>query len=362
MAFRLSMSVLSYSWIFLVQLSHVHAIFYLRESKLATIAHTQQRLRHGHTFQQEGRRQLWTYWDDASPPDFVKLCLENLRRRAGDGWNVNVLTRSSVKDYVSAEDLPINFDRLQPSFKADAVRLALLRRQGGAWIDATAIVVKDLNAWIEPEFNNGKEFVGFYIEHFTKPQGWPVVASWAMAVAHPEEPSMVRWHDAYLRLWQNRTDEDGISDDDFFKGVSLCCVNPLMRDYLNIELVLLALLQRDEAFSENFMDRATLLKAEDGAYSVQATMGLSWMTQNHCAPVQDSLSSLPSSLQQAIKDTPLLKLRHEDRKWLVSMPKNVLLANPSSLIGSLLTPPDNKRDAGMFIEIGDGDICGTDAD
>jgi hypothetical protein len=346
----------------LSRLSSVTAAFIqLRESKLANLDQSQQLLRRGNAIQQrEGQRQLWTYWETATPPDFVKLCLETLQRHAGVGWKLNFITSANVKDYVSAEDLPTNFDKLQPSFKSDAVRLALLRRQGGAWIDATAIAVKDLDSWIQPEFNNGKKFVGFYIEHFTK--GWPVVASWAMAVSEPEEPTIVRWHDAYLRLWQNRTDEDGISDDDFFKGVSLCCVDPLMRDYLNIELVLLALLQRDEAFSDNFMDHATLLKAEDGAYSVQAIMGLPWMTQNRCAPVRDPLSSLPASLQQALHTTPLLKLRHQDREWLVSMPKSALLGNPNSLIGSLLTPPDLKQDAKAFIQIGDGGACDADKD
>jgi len=345
----------------LSNLSSIDAALYSRRSKLARLDQGQQRLRHGTIARlKEGQRHIWTYWDDVSPPDFVKLCLENLQRRAGDGWKLTVITSASVNEYVAEEDLPMNFNRLQPSFKSDAVRLALLRRQGGAWIDATAIVAKDLDAWIVPEFNNGKQFVGFYIDHFTKPQGWPIVASWAMAVSRPEEPTLVRWHDAYVRLWHNRTDEDGISDDDFFKGVSLCCVDPLMRDYLNIELVLLALLQRDEAFSDSFLDHATLLKAEDGAYSVQATMGLSWMTQNHCAPVHDPLSSLPASLQQAVRDTPLLKLRHEDRKWLVSMPKSVLLGNPNSLIGSLLTPPGVKHDSNVFLEAGDGNTCDTD--
>jgi len=303
-------------------------------------------------------RPLWTFWNTPTQPDFIRLCMSTLKRRAGRAWDLHVVTPMSVRQYVSSEDLPQAFDRLSPSFQADAVRLALLRRHGGAWIDATAIPARDLSEWIDPQFDAGRHFVGFFIAHFTKAGGAPLVASWAMAVPSAEERVMTAWHEAYLRLWRNRTSADAITEDPFFAGADLCCVNPLVRDYLHIELILLTLLQRDSDLSQEFVRDSVLWRAEDTAYSVQAHLGLPWMASNKCAPVTAPIASLPVDLQAALKATPLVKLRHEDREWLMRMPSATLLRCPASLIGSVLVPSTGP--AGAVGDAG-GSACRADS-
>lgn len=282
-------------------------------------------------------RPLWTYWGDSREPDFIQLCMETLKSHAGDVWDLHVITPASVRRYVSTEDLPGSFDVMPPSFQADAVRLALLRRHGGAWFDATAVAARDLLEWINPEFASGRHFVGFFIDHFTRPGGTPLVASWAMAVPAAEVRMMVMWHEAYLNLWHNRTSEEDITSDSFFRGADLCCVDPLQRDYLHIELVLLTLLQRDPSLRHELDDHATLWKAEDTAYAVQATLGLPWMVNHKCAPISLPISAFPANLQAALKSTPLVKFRHQDRSWLMGMPRSQLLSYPDSLVGALFS-------------------------
>merc|ERR1719235_321060 len=174
---------------------------------------------------------------------------------------------------------------MRPSFQADALRLALLRRHGGAWVDATAIANMDLEDWAGAAFDEGRAFVGFYIGHYTAPEGPPLVTSWALAVPGPEERVMVEWHDAYLKLWRGRTSEKDITDDAFFSGANLDHVDPLMQDYLHVELVLLTLLQRDANFRQAFEGAALLQRAEDTAYVLQSTMGMTWMRSSRCALV-----------------------------------------------------------------------------
>mmetsp|Transcript_31968 Transcript_31968/g.62893 ORF Transcript_31968/g.62893 Transcript_31968/m.62893 type:complete len:366 (+) Transcript_31968:30-1127(+) len=280
-------------------------------------------------------RPLWTFWASENKPDFVQLCVQSLSRQAGPGWEMHIVTPASVGQYVSAEDLPSAFSRLEPSFQADAVRLALLRRHGGAWLDATTIVLRGLSDWINPEFDKGMRFVGFYIQHFTKASGPPLVASWAIAVPDAENDIVVAWHKAYLQVWHNRTNSDGITSDPFFAGADFCCVDPLMWDYLHIELILLTLLRRNEALLESFQDSSTFLRAEDTAYSIQATLGLSWMATNMCGPVNTPFASLADGLQETLKATPIVKLRHQDRRWLMEMPAQTLLAQPGSVMSTL---------------------------
>lgn len=284
-----------------------------------------------------GARILWMFWDSPTLPAIVRLCRRSLERHAGRGWSTHAVSRASARQLVGSGDLPRQFDTLQPSFQADALRLALLRRYGGAWVDATAIANKDLEDWAGTAFDDGRSFVGFYIGRYTAPEGPPLVASWALAVPQPEQRLMVAWHEAYLQLWRgNRTSEEGITDDPFFDGADLHHVDPLMQDYLHVELVLLALLQRDSSLRQAFDGAAELQRAEDTAYALQATMGLGWMVNHRCAPVSTPFAALPQETQSALMSTPFVKLRHEDRKWLMEMPVSMLLRHPDSVLGSVL--------------------------
>jgi hypothetical protein len=281
---------------------------------------------------------LWTYWDSSAPAAFVKLCRLSLEHHAGRGWTVRSVSLASAQQLVDRTDLPEQFSSLRPSFQADSLRLALLRRYGGAWVDATAIANMDIEDWAGAAFNDGRNFVGFYIGHYTTPEGPPLVASWALAVPHSESRVMVAWHEAYLHLWRgNRTSEDGILDDPFFQGASLDQVSFLMREYLHVELVLLVLLQRDARFREYFDQSSQLQRAEDTAYALQASMGLGWMANNRCAPISTSFASLPPETQIALGSSPFIKLRHEDRKWLMEMSASALLRYPESVLGAVLS-------------------------
>lgn len=285
----------------------------------------------------ETPKTLWTYWDSPSVPDFVQLCRRSLERHAGRGWRVRAVSRDSAQHLLDPQDLPRRFHELRPSFQSDALRLALLRRYGGAWVDATAIANKDVEDWAGTAFGEGRSFVGFYIGHYTAPEGPPLVASWALAVPRPEERIMVAWHEAYLKLWRgNRTSEEGILDDSLFDGADLHNVDPLMQEYLHVELALLALLQRDPSLRDAFDGTAELQRSEDTAYALQSTLGLSWMATNKCAPLSTPITKLPSELQSTLRSTPFVKLRHEDRKSLMDMPASALLGHPDSVLGSLL--------------------------
>lgn len=281
-------------------------------------------------------RPLWTYWGSPTPPALVDLCVTTLRYHAGSDWTVHVLSRDTALDHVSLGDLPPSFSSMRPSFQADALRLALLRRHGGMWIDATTIATRNFSDWVGEAFSAGSNFYGFYIEHYTAQGGPPLVASWAVGVAAPEEPIMVAWHKHYLKLWQNRSTADDITDDKFFSGADISNVDPLMQDYLNVELVLNVLLQRNEQLRQRFDDTATVVSAEMGPYSIQTWMGMKWFGGGpRCRPVTTTMARLPGRLQQQLASTPLVKLRHQDRRYLESMSAAEILGHKNSVLGSL---------------------------
>lgn len=109
---------------------------------------------------------LWTFWENApgkSMPPYLLMCHEVLTRQCQSA-DVRLVTPSELPELLG--DLPINFDRLNVrgklgphlAQKADYIRLALLKRYGGIWLDADCIALSDV---AEPvtEFLNQFEFV-----------------------------------------------------------------------------------------------------------------------------------------------------------------------------------------------------------
>jgi hypothetical protein len=78
--------------------------------------------------------------------DFVKLCTSTWRQR-NPNWEVRILNTTTVKEWLGPSDLPDGFDslNLQLAHKADIIRLALLAKHGGVWLDASSILLHPLD-------------------------------------------------------------------------------------------------------------------------------------------------------------------------------------------------------------------------
>jgi len=62
--------------------------------------------------------------------------------------------------------------------KSDFIRLELLSKYGGIWMDASIICKYSLN-WIHAyQKNTDAEMVGYYINGFTTIEKYPVVENW----------------------------------------------------------------------------------------------------------------------------------------------------------------------------------------
>ncbi|MCT4397413.1 methanolan biosynthesis protein EpsI [Pediococcus ethanolidurans] len=91
---------------------------------------------------------IWTAWlqGEKNAPKAVKLCFESMRKNSGD-FNLVIITSNNLKDYIDIDD------ELLKSFKkgevsaahlTDYIRVLLLKKYGGVWIDATLYLVKPL--------------------------------------------------------------------------------------------------------------------------------------------------------------------------------------------------------------------------
>lgn len=103
---------------------------------------------------------VWMFWEGPRP-DYVELCLETVRRHHPD---VRVLDRAAF-DVLWTEDRDLPLDGLSLNHLSDYVRAYLLSRHGGLYIDADAVVMRNLDPLLIAAQVHG--FVGY-----REPQGY----------------------------------------------------------------------------------------------------------------------------------------------------------------------------------------------
>jgi len=87
---------------------------------------------------------VWVYWDSETlPPLIARIRTYNAERL--HGWTVRWLHRGILPSYIPEAAFPVGYETLSVQHKADWIRLYLLNRYGGCWLDA-AIVLNDPTA------------------------------------------------------------------------------------------------------------------------------------------------------------------------------------------------------------------------
>ena len=91
---------------------------------------------------------IWQYWHQGEEraPEIIKKCLNSIKKNYPD-YNINVLSFDTIKDYVNLP--PKYYDLLKKkkipiAIFSDILRLNLLSKYGGVWIDATMLATGKL--------------------------------------------------------------------------------------------------------------------------------------------------------------------------------------------------------------------------
>jgi hypothetical protein len=136
----------------------------------------------------------WTYWDQGyeAMPEVIRTCVTSWSTLGGL-TDVRVLDRLTIFNYLTTSDLPRRFDELPLQMKSDAVRLALLSKFGGVWMDASTFVSGPVMSWLLPKmqphglfvFQNGPRGNGgrlFEIGFIASEPRHPFLVAWSGAV------------------------------------------------------------------------------------------------------------------------------------------------------------------------------------
>ena len=112
---------------------------------------------------------IWAYWDSVEIPADVQPFFDR-RKRILTGWEHRILNKETVNEYIDKASFPEGLEKLKIQHQVDWIRLALLEKHGGCWMDARIIVNKadELESIYKEAMDVKPEMVGFYTEKFTK--------------------------------------------------------------------------------------------------------------------------------------------------------------------------------------------------
>ncbi|MEA2513174.1 MAG: hypothetical protein QOJ59_2661 [Thermomicrobiales bacterium] len=89
-----------------------------------------------------GKPAIWMAWTGINPlPDLLALCLASIRRHNGADFEVIVVTPGNLRRYLEPHPA---YDYLSLTHRADYLRLYLLHRYGGIYLDMDTIALRPM--------------------------------------------------------------------------------------------------------------------------------------------------------------------------------------------------------------------------
>lgn len=178
-------------------------------------------------------KNIWTFWHSgfAQMRPWVQRNVINWVKRLGPDWTVHVVDRvdgseTSIFNYIDTSLFPQTFiDGTMDGHKAhqgDLVRLPLLWKYGGLWMDAGLILLRHVDdiCWKRIEDPESPyELSAVALMHL--PDTYTPLNGFLATKRN--NPFIKRWHDIYVALW------DGVTNAAGFHKHPLLCHLPVFR-------------------------------------------------------------------------------------------------------------------------------------
>lgn len=240
---------------------------------------------------------LWTYWNQTQPDAFVRECIQSWRLQCPD-YEVRLVHPGNLETYVAAGDLPAQFVQMHPTKQADWLRLYLVAHHGGFWLDASTLLTDSLD-WLQSPPGAAVEFVGFYLEKFTREARFPVIESWAFG-ARPGSAFITAWQREFHQALVVEGTQDYLKRQEDLSALQQGIEDP---HYLLIHITAQKVLRSQE------FTRMALYKAEDTAYYYHRSLRWKW----YLLYPQLCLVNAPKI------SAPIVKLRGGERRHFTEM-------------------------------------------
>ncbi len=141
---------------------------------------------------------IWMYWDGTTIPLLVQKCIDRIKLMNG-GFEIILLNDKNINEYLP--DLKFEVLDIPIANKTDVMRLELLYKYGGIWMDATIIVFENLD-WVFSVLEQSVyDCIAFRREKSTIYSKYPVIESWFLCCP-PKSPFIKAWLDELKPICQ----------------------------------------------------------------------------------------------------------------------------------------------------------------
>lgn len=243
---------------------------------------------------------VWTFWHTDHIPSIVYKCIQTWKKFNPD-YQVYIVTKENLNFFLPNNTIfsyphcgENNIQKL-----SDFVRLHLIYKYGGFWIDASIILNGSLDYFTAIQQKGDYQYVGYYINNFTKNPTYPVVENWFFA-AVKESEIIGLWLECFEKMNDFATVEDYVQ---FIKnqGVDLQDINDT--SYLSMHVACQWMLQK-KLTPQQIRSEMYLEKAEDGPFK--------YLSKNNWK----SWDALRSACKNKDLQTLVFKMRGREREIL----------------------------------------------
>lgn len=120
---------------------------------------------------------VWTHWDSPNPPEHVLKNINQMKEMLPD-WEVKFLTTGEFLASISSKEVPANFDTLGVAHQADWIRLKLLEKYGGCWMDSGIILNSSLNPLYREAAKAKADLLVFTMGGMQTRPEYPIAENW----------------------------------------------------------------------------------------------------------------------------------------------------------------------------------------
>ncbi len=138
-------------------------------------------------------RTLWLYWDGEITSITVRCCIERIRK-IHPNFVINILNNESLYNFLP--DFPKIEADIPIANITDLVRLMLLYRYGGIWIDASIVFDKSIDSIFDLD-NISEDLIAFY-DQTGEDTRVPIIESWFL-IAPPKSNFVGYWLDVFMK-------------------------------------------------------------------------------------------------------------------------------------------------------------------
>jgi hypothetical protein len=241
----------------------------------------------------------------------IRTYNSNKLKELKDRWQYNFLTDDTIYEYIKSEEFPKNYSSLIKQHKADWIRVCLLKKYGGCWMDASIIInnPNELENLYNKSVEKKSQFTGFTYGNKKTNTGIPsYIENWF--IISPKRSSLIsllysEFTDAiemelinYKKKIINEevdisalTGGYGINDDNIYHTMHACIQYIIQKKDTNISMV--------------------LMRAEDSMFKVH----------DGCGYNDECIMNTIKDKKNEVKNIPYIKLTNGSRS------KNIDISN-----------------------------------